>query len=51
MFGDGPGGLAPNVDVFVQMFFIEQPGVQTVVEVVAIVRDFIREIRNLGFEG
>src|ERR1035438_2702530 len=45
-----PRGMRPNADIAAQILFGQQSGVQTVIEVVAIVGDFVGEVGNLRFE-
>ena len=46
----GARGLRPDLDVPGQMTFRKQTGIKSVVEIVAVVGDFISEIGNLRFE-
>ena len=45
-----PRRIAPNTNLFPELFFRQQPGIQAIVEVVAIVGDFIGEIGNLRLQ-
>ena len=44
------GGFGPNLDLGQELLFVEQPVVEPVVEIVAVVRDFIGQIGNLRFK-
>jgi len=46
----GPRGLMPHAHFAVQLFFRKQSGIEPVVQVVAVISDFVGEIGNLGFE-
>ena len=51
LFFDGAGDAAPQLDVFGKLLFRQQPGVQAVVEVVAVIGDLVGEVGDLRFEG
>jgi hypothetical protein len=43
--------VAPDADLFIELGFGEEAGIETVIEVVAVVGDFIGEVGDLSFEG
>jgi hypothetical protein len=47
---NGPRSLAPEAHVAVKLPFREQARIQSIIEVVAVVSDFIRQVGRLGFE-
>jgi hypothetical protein len=46
----GPRGLPPKAHFVVKLILGEEARIQAVVEVVAVVGDFVREIRHLGLQ-
>lgn len=49
-FFDEARGAGPEVDVSREIFFRKQAGVEAVIEIVAVISDFVGEIGDLGFE-
>lgn len=48
---DPEGGLVPDLAGGGEVLFVDQAGAEAVVEIVAVVGDFVGEIGDLGFEG
>jgi hypothetical protein len=48
---DLASGLAPDADFLIELRFGEEAGIETVIEVVAVVSDFVGEVGDLSLEG